>query len=210
MITQEAVERISGSSQTGKELQILEVASKFFLEHGFKGTSINAMARASGISKESIYRYFDSKKDLFEAVIAKELADYQDHLQFLDDDLVQQDLDQALVNTAETILSVVNSDRTLSLRRLIFQEVSKYPDIGTYYYKVGPNKAYEHLARVFALHRDRTDFEPAQLATYFVAMVLHNTLLRRQCGMQAKLDPEQIRSVSEAATRDFLKAFFRK
>jgi TetR/AcrR family transcriptional repressor of mexJK operon len=210
MITQEAVERISGNQQTRKELEILEVAAKSFLQHGFEGTSINAMARAAGISKESIYRYFDSKKDLFEAVIAKELADYQDNLQFLDVELSGQDLEQALVSTAETILSVVNSDHTLSLRRLIFQQVSTYPDIGEYYYKIGPGEAYEHLRKVFSLHQDRTDFDPEQLARYFVGMVLHNTLLRRQCGMLAKLDPGDIRRASETATRDFLNAFFRE
>ena len=41
-----------------KEQEVLDVATAYFLEHGYQGASINAMARSSGISKESIYRYF--------------------------------------------------------------------------------------------------------------------------------------------------------
>src|SRR5262245_48920718 len=63
-----------------KEQEVLDVATAYFLKHGYQGASINAMARSSGISKESIYRYFSSKKQLFEAVIARELVEYQNLL----------------------------------------------------------------------------------------------------------------------------------
>ena len=62
-----------------KEQEVLDVAAAYFLEHGYQGASINAMARSSGISKESIYRYFSSKKQLFEAVIGRELVEYRRH-----------------------------------------------------------------------------------------------------------------------------------
>src|SRR5690606_10698485 len=45
-----------------KEQEVLDVATEYFLKHGYQGASINEMARQSGISKESIYRYFSSKK----------------------------------------------------------------------------------------------------------------------------------------------------
>lgn len=209
MLSKQAVERIADNRQTQKEQEILEVASRSFLQHGYDGTSINAMARESGISKESIYRYFDSKKALFEAVIAKELAKYQSQIHFLDVDLDRRGLEDDLISTAETILGVVGNDRTQALRRLIFQEVARYPEIGQYYYEIGPGEAYKHLARVFELHRDRTDFAPETLAEYFVAMVLHNTVLRRQCGMAKRPDRKTLGDTSRRVTRDFLKAFFR-
>ena len=65
------------SKPKAKEQEVLDVATDYFLAHGYQGASINAMARSSGISKESIYRYFSSKKQLFEAVIGRELAEYQ-------------------------------------------------------------------------------------------------------------------------------------
>ena len=194
--------------QTKKEREVLSVASDYFLSHGYKGTSINAMARDSGISKESIYRYFSSKKELFEAVIAKELAEYRKKLQFLDYETASIAFDEALTRTAETILGVVSNDRTLALRRLIFQQVTQSPDIGQYYYEIGPSEAYKNLEKIFAAHKNETTFDPKNLASAFVALVLHRIMLERECGLRKPLSKSQIRAHAEATVADFLKAFF--
>ena len=207
MDRQQAVLRYAESNQTKKELEILDLASDYFLSHGYQGTSINAMARDSGISKESIYRYFSSKKDLFEAVIAKELAEYQEKLHSLDLALDSVELDVALANTAESILGAVSMDRTLGLRRLIFQETLSSPDIGQYYWEIGPEAAYSNLATIFELHASEFTAAPAKLANYFVAMVLHKLMLMRQCGVVPQLSKEAIRSHAAQTTRDFLDAF---
>jgi TetR/AcrR family transcriptional repressor of mexJK operon len=202
-------EKIPVNRQPKKQLEVLAVASDYFLRHGYKGTSINAMARDSGISKESIYRYFSSKKELFEAVIARELATYRKNLQFLDFETESIALDAALKRTAETLLGVVTNDRTLSLRRLIFQQVKQSPDIGQYYYEIGPKAAYENLEKMFAAHQAETEFRPEELAHYFVAMVLHRATLQRDCGVTKPMAKAQIRTQAARTTDDFLKAFFR-
>lgn len=200
---------ISVNRQPKKQLEVLTVASDYFLTHGYKGTSINAMARDSGISKESIYRYFSSKKELFEAVIARELATYRKNLQFLDYETESIVLDMALKRTAETLLGVVTNDRTLSLRRLIFQQVKQSPDIGEYYYQLGPEPAYRNLEKMFAAHQDETEFPPEELAHYFVAMVLHRATLQRECGISKPMRKAQIRTQAAKTTDDFLRAFFK-
>ncbi|MBW7453645.1 TetR/AcrR family transcriptional regulator [Paenibacillus sepulcri] len=48
----------------GKKQQILEGAMKRFSEKGYRGTSIQDIADALGISKGSLYFYFKSKEDL--------------------------------------------------------------------------------------------------------------------------------------------------
>ena len=64
------------SKPKAKEQEVSTSRRIISSQHGYQGASINAMARSSGISKESIYRYFSSKKQLFEAVIGRELAEY--------------------------------------------------------------------------------------------------------------------------------------
>ncbi len=209
MSRQRAVLKFVESQQTKKELEVLSVASEYFLSHGYKGTSINAMARDSGISKESIYRYFSSKKELFEAVVAKELAEYKERLQFSNFEYESLSLDDALKRTVESIINAVSSDRTLALRRLIFQETIQSPDIGQYYYEIGPQVAYRHLEKVFAAHEDETDFSPEKLAPYFVGMALHKTMLQRECGVRKALTKRQIMNHGAKVTDDFIKAFFK-
>jgi AcrR family transcriptional regulator len=202
-----AAARVEDSGRSKKEQEVLEIASDYFLSHGYKGTSINAMARDSGISKESIYRYFSSKKALFEAVIAKELVKYQDRLHSLDLELDSVSLEEALANTAESILGAVTTDRTLGLRRLIFQETLQSPDIGAYYYETGPEAAYRNLEAIFSLHQHEFRLEPSKLANYFVSMVLHKLMLMRQCGVVAPLTADEIHARAMEGARDFLDAF---
>lgn len=203
-----ATDRVRADS-TDKRQEVLDVASRYFLSHGYDGASINEMARRSGISKESIYRYFSSKAALFEAVIDKELEEYRERLNTLNLSAQTLGMREALITTAETILSVLTSDRTLAMRRLIFQQSSHSREIGQHYFEIGPRQAYQKLQAFFAEYGDKTDFDPHKLSDYFVAMVLHKTMLERECGLQKAVTSSQLRELAEPVVDDFIKAFFR-
>ncbi|MBL0927369.1 MAG: TetR/AcrR family transcriptional regulator [Phycisphaerales bacterium] len=49
--------------------QLLDVAVKLFSERGYAGATTADLAKAAGVTEPIIYRHFDSKKDLFIAVI---------------------------------------------------------------------------------------------------------------------------------------------
>ncbi|HEV3321951.1 MAG TPA: helix-turn-helix domain-containing protein [Solirubrobacteraceae bacterium] len=51
---------------------ILDVAFGLFLERGYKGTSMDAIARAAGVTKPVIYACFASKGELFGALLDRE------------------------------------------------------------------------------------------------------------------------------------------
>lgn len=209
MNRQQAVAKFAERQPTKKEQEVLDVASDYFLSHGYKGTSINAMARDSGISKESIYRYFSSKKELFEAVVAKELTEYKDKLQFLNFEYDSIAMDEALKRAAESIIAAVTADMTLALRRLIFQETVNAPDIGEFYYAIGPDVAYKNLAKIFEAHQAETDFDAERLTHYFVAMILHWVMTQRDCGVRKQLTKSEVKELANEVTDDFLKAFFK-
>ncbi len=52
--------------------KIITEAGKVFGELGFKGTHMKAVANKSGMAKSSLYHYFLSKEELFEAVVDRE------------------------------------------------------------------------------------------------------------------------------------------
>ncbi len=190
-----------------KEEEVLAVASEYFLEHGYEGASINAMARNSGISKESIYRYFNSKKALFEAVIEREMKDYQERLRRLETAPSGAGLTAELVAAAEAIISVVTSDRTLALRRLIFQEAIHSPDLGQHFFRVGPTRAYGKLEEIFASSAVRSSFSPAVLARYFVSLVAFQVMIERECRVLGPLSSEAVTTLANTLVRDFLSVF---
>ena len=47
--------------------RILRESLRYFARNGFAGTRIADLARGIGIAQGTIYRYFDSKEDLFAA-----------------------------------------------------------------------------------------------------------------------------------------------
>ncbi len=53
----------------GKQRRILEAAASEFAAHGYQHASLNHVIDAVGLSKGLFYYYFDSKADLFSAVV---------------------------------------------------------------------------------------------------------------------------------------------
>jgi AcrR family transcriptional regulator len=192
-----------------KEQEVLDVATEYFLQQGYQGASINAMARSSGISKESIYRYFSSKKQLFEAVIGRELVGYRSSLDRLDTSLRSMDLRAALIRVAETTLALITTDRTLALRRLIFDEATRSPDVGQHYYEIGPGQAYAVLENVFESRAHHSDFDIPSLSRHFVALMSWRITLERSCAVRGEPTPAEITELATAVVDDFTKAFLR-
>ena len=56
------------SGERSKRKQILHGAREVFLAQGFDGASMGEIAQGSGVSKGTLYVYFDSKDKLFEAL----------------------------------------------------------------------------------------------------------------------------------------------
>jgi AcrR family transcriptional regulator len=193
--------------QPKKQQEVLNVASEYFLSDGYQGTSINAMARESGISKESIYRYFSSKKEMFEAVIAKELRAYRERMDFLNMEHESLPLAEALTQIGESILQAISNDRVLALRRLVFQEAAQSPEIGCLYYETGPEAAYQYLEKIFTSHVGDSQLDPATLAHSYLALLLHRLMLQRECRVTKAPTRDEITEHVAAITEEFLRLY---
>jgi AcrR family transcriptional regulator len=51
--------------------QLLDTAAKLFALHGYAGATTSQIARAAGVTEPIIYRHFQSKRDLFIALIER-------------------------------------------------------------------------------------------------------------------------------------------
>jgi len=106
-------------------------------------------------------------------------------------------------------MTVILTDRQQALRRLVFSEARRDPDIGALYWRVGPALAYDSLEEFFALHRSDTAFEPYFLSRAFVALVLHEPMLARNCAIRENPSAEEIVTLAGEAVDNFLKGFFK-
>jgi AcrR family transcriptional regulator len=59
--------------EEAKRQRILDVATKAFVKHGYKDTSIDEIARQADIAKGTVYLVCESKADLFYQVVHRDL-----------------------------------------------------------------------------------------------------------------------------------------
>src|SRR3984957_10854335 len=57
------------TDDSAKRRQIIEGARAVFLAQGFDAASMGEIARAAGVSKGTLYVYFENKEELFEAIV---------------------------------------------------------------------------------------------------------------------------------------------
>lgn len=60
-----------------KRLEILERASNVYMRLGIKSVTMDDLARQLGISKKTIYKYFDDKSDLVRSIVEIKLEEDQ-------------------------------------------------------------------------------------------------------------------------------------
>src|SRR6201991_4106682 len=135
-------------TRTSKRNLILHTAHALFLVQGFGVTSIDQIAEAAGVSRQTIYNNFDSKEALFKA-IAGALADHVVE-PLLHEDLQTGDVESTLTDLAERTLALMVLPSTLALHRLVVTEAPKFPEVAGQIYQSGAARAAHALATYLA------------------------------------------------------------
>lgn len=115
---------------------ILEVASKSFLDHGYAGTTMSAIAATIGGSKATLWSYFPSKEALFEAVLEQATTSFRQELIPLLDPC--GDPERTLRSFALRFIAKITSPRPIALQRLVYGEAGRSPEVGQIFYERGP------------------------------------------------------------------------
>ncbi len=114
--------------------EILNAALEEFIAKGYAGTRLDDVARRAGISKGLVYVYFNTKEDLFKAVIRTFLVP---HVEMLRGEIEGSQLSsEALLRgpVLGLMKKIVNS-RVHELVRLLIAEGQRHPDLTAFYYE---------------------------------------------------------------------------
>lgn len=96
-----------------KREKILTVATHEFSENGFENTNINVIAKKAGVSVGSLYKYFDTKRELFLTVVQSGIAELQRTLEH-----VYESDEPILAKLESVIRSIQRTSRDSELIRL--------------------------------------------------------------------------------------------
>lgn len=66
------------SDNEAREQHILNMAAELIIHYGYDKTTVGDIANAAGVSKGTIYLHFESKDELFEALLFREMWKYSE------------------------------------------------------------------------------------------------------------------------------------
>src|SRR3954452_9970711 len=118
-----ALDASAESRSARKRRAILEAATAAFLRNGYLGTSMDEIAAAAGVSKQTVYKHFADKERLFQEIVTTTVDAASDPVQAEVRSLQDSgDLEAALRALARRQLGKVMQPRLLALRRLVIAE----------------------------------------------------------------------------------------
>ncbi|MBD2066290.1 TetR/AcrR family transcriptional regulator [Leptolyngbya sp. FACHB-671] len=120
------------AKQTAKAEQILQGAMQEFLRDGYAATSMARIAATAGVSKETLYSYFESKEKLFAALVQYTA---EQHLQqvFASEPLPSDPIEQLRSLAAKSITPENLEPMRMNFYRLIVGESGRFPDLARFY-----------------------------------------------------------------------------
>ena len=131
--------------------KILAAAEGVFLDQGFLGANMDAVAKLAGVSKQTVYAHYKSKEALFIHVVEHMTSDAAHAIgEDVEDNFEGVGADDFLTRVAIDQCQVVMTPRLMRLRRMVIGEVDRFPELGHSLYENGPMRAIRRLATAIA------------------------------------------------------------
>jgi TetR/AcrR family transcriptional repressor of mexJK operon len=136
--TTAAARRGTGGRPTREEAarrdeRLIEVATNLFMERGFEGTSIDAVAEAAGVSKPTVYARYRDKGDLFAAVlqgrIQRWLAPLSAAAEAQAAEIGSKGIEATLHELSRGMLALALTPGATSLRRILAAQALRFPEL---------------------------------------------------------------------------------
>ncbi|MEM7641126.1 MAG: TetR/AcrR family transcriptional regulator [Pseudomonadota bacterium] len=185
--------------------QVLDGARSVFLQDGYEGASVDAIARAAGVSKATLYSYFPDKKLLFMEVARTECAaQIEEARAILSPDARAED---ALRAAGLRIMRFILSDVGQAIFRMCVAESDRFPELGREFFRTGPAVYRAQLEDYLLLAIDRGELaiEDVPLAANQFVELCHAILfVEAVFGVRRGASKEEIARVVDGAVTTFM------
>jgi AcrR family transcriptional regulator len=194
--------------ENSKRRQILQGAREVFLSQGFDGASMGEIAKASGVSKGTLYVYFDSKDKLFEVLTVEEKKTLAEVLFKLNPE--NPDVRAELAALGASFLKYMAEPSHVSSIRMVIGAAEKFPRIGQTFYEAGPQRGIERLGAYLARQAEAGRLsirDPDVAAGHFLALCQAEAMKRLLFAVDTRLEPAEIETRVQEALRVFFRAY---
>jgi AcrR family transcriptional regulator len=190
-----------------KRRQILDGARRVFLADGFDGASMNDIARVAGVSKGTLYVYFDSKEALFEALIREDRKQQAERLVFPGD---INDPREQLASFGRQLITLMTQPELIAQGRIVIAATAKFPSLGRTFYESGPCYGVTRLAGRLEEWQDAglLEFGNGRVAAQqFIDLCKSGLFTSCLFGAAESISAEAIAANVESAVEVFMRAY---
>jgi AcrR family transcriptional regulator len=200
------------AADSAKRRQIIEGARAVFLTQGFDAASMSDIARKAGVSKGTLYVYFKSKDELFEAITEEQCGMQAERVFQLDE--ADHDVAAVLFKLGSTFAHFM-CNRSTSAIRTVIAIADRMPEIGRQFFESGPQVGMIKLSRYLRAQVDAGVLEIARedcdiVASQFLESCLSTTFKPVLFNFAPAPAQERIDHVVGIAVRAFMKAYGRQ
>ena len=137
--------------------EILTAALRLFSDKGFALTKLNDVAKEAGVSKGTLYLYFDGKEALFKAVINEyvlpQIAKAEEQAEQFSgsiSELMYELQERWRINVLETELSGIS--------KIMMAEASNFPELAQFYLENVIQRTRNFVAKLISIGIERDEF----------------------------------------------------
>jgi AcrR family transcriptional regulator len=199
--------RLVGDEDNAKRRQILEGASRVFMDLGFDGASMGEIARAAGVSKGTLYVYFADKSRLFEAIVEQEALAQGNEVFNFDP---ERDAATTLGEFGRAYIELLCRPGGGSAIRTVMAIAERMPDVGRRYYEHVLEKTIGRLAAYLEARVKANELAIAECdlaASQFMQMCQASLFLPFIFQAAPSPSPDRVHEVVESAVRMFLAGY---
>ncbi len=198
--------RMSGNERYA---QLLQTAMKLFSEKGFSGTTTREIAKCAGISEAMVFRHFDNKDELYNAILdhkacAGGMTDFPWESQELADLIEDKDDFGFFYHLALTALE--NHKKDIDFLRLLLHSALEGHELSGMFFDQFVARLYDFIGDYIRTRQADGAFrkaEPRVLVRSFLGMLVHQSLSNLLLDTKRRL----VNISDEEAAREFATVF---
>jgi AcrR family transcriptional regulator len=139
--------------------EIVQAALEVFAEKGFAAARLDDIARQAGVSKGALYLYFETKEDLFRAVVREAVAPNLDMVEAM---LAQATLPfpDLLRLLFARIVMVIGASRMGAVAKLVIGESRNFPELARVWHDEVVSRALTAISGAIAAAQARGEVRP--------------------------------------------------
>ncbi len=188
---------------------IIAVAGELFLQHGYAAVSMAAISAKLGGSRVTLYNYFATKEQLFEAYVVEAGSERSNEILNFHEQGVT-DLRNSLFLLGKSYLALVLDSQVLAIRRMIIGEVSRFPELARIFYESGVKIILQQIQAILAaeIRPGRLKAScPNTMVLHFMALCEAGNVEWRLWGLQGEISENILNQALFSAVNAFLDVY---